>query len=166
LTIVLQKFHLWYHFESGDTAVRTTSYSLPENLYNHIDLIQPTTLFTRFRSLTTNLRRSDTQDTYKKAISQEFSTMISDASGVTQVYASCNQTITIICLKQLYNATGYKTSAKNGNQIGITGYLEQFANMQDLQLFFQDQLPDAINSSFRFVSVNGEENRFLLRLMV
>lgn len=40
--------------------------------------------------------------------------------------------------------------------IGITGYLDQFANMEDLQLFYADQRPDALNSSFKVVSVNGD----------
>jgi tripeptidyl-peptidase-1 len=75
-------------------------------------------------------------------------------SGIT-VDASCNQTITISCLKQLYNAIGFNASADVGNRIGITGYLEQFANIADLQLFYADQRPDALNSSFEFVSVAG-----------
>ncbi len=75
-------------------------------------------------------------------------------NGVT-VDASCNQTVTISCLKELYNAVGFSASAKNGNQIGITGYLGEFANNEDLQSFYADQRPDALNSSFKFVSVNG-----------
>jgi len=47
---------------------------------------------------------------------------INTLSGVT-VDPSCNQTITISCLKQLYNAVGYEASANPANSIGITGYL-------------------------------------------
>lgn len=72
-----------------------------------------------------------------------------------QVDASCNSTITVTCLQQLYNAVGFKPSGKNGNQIGITGYLEEFANIADLQLFFADQRPDALNSTFKFISIKG-----------
>lgn len=75
-------------------------------------------------------------------------------NGVS-VDASCNTTVTITCLKELYSAVGFNTSATNGNQIGITGYLEQFANIADLQLFYADQRPDALNTSFKFISVNG-----------
>ena len=31
----------------------------------------------------------------------------------------------------------------------------QFANINDLQLFYADQRPDAVGSNFTFVSVNG-----------
>jgi hypothetical protein len=39
--------------------------------------------------------------------------------------------------------------------LGITGYLEEYANIKDLQLFFQDQVPGAVNPSFKFVSIKG-----------
>ena len=58
-------------------------------------------------------------------------------------------------MKQIYNAVGYNTSSTNGNHIGITGYLEQYANKDDLQLFYKDQRPDAVGSSFNFVSIKG-----------
>ncbi|KAJ3316770.1 hypothetical protein HDV06_002891, partial [Boothiomyces sp. JEL0866] len=35
----------YIHPESGKTVVRTTEFSLPQNLYGHIDLVKPTTLF-------------------------------------------------------------------------------------------------------------------------
>lgn len=59
--------------------------------------------------------------------------IISSVTGVP-IDASCNKTITISCLQQLYNAVGYEPSANNGNSIGVTGYLEQFANIADLQV--------------------------------
>lgn len=79
---------------------------------------------------------------------------VPSASG-GKVDASCNTTITIKCLFQLYNAVGYIPSANVGNRIGVTGYLEQFANNADLQLFFKDQVPAAVGSGFTFVSVAG-----------
>lgn len=79
------------------------------------------------------------------------------ASG-GHVDASCNGTITITCLLELYNAVGYNASAHSGNHIGITGYLEQFANKQDLQTFFADQRPQAVGSSFNTIFINGKRS--------
>ena len=76
-------------------------------------------------------------------------------SDGSMVDPSCNKTVTISCVKQIYNAVGYNTSKSNGNHIGITGYLEQYANEADLQLFYRDQRPDAVGSSFNFVSIKG-----------
>ena len=95
---------------------------------------------------------------------------IVDAVSGATVDARCNATITITCLQQLYNAVGVVPSASN-NSFAVTGYLViiylvsvsfladlvqgQNANLNDLQLFYADQRPDAKGSSFTFVSVNG-----------
>lgn len=145
------KYHVWQHKSSGDYLVRTTSYSLPSNLHDHVDVIQPTTMFGRFKPAKSTISKVSP---FKKATKS--GTVVNAASGVT-VDASCNQVVTITCLQQLYNAVGFTPSAK-GNSIGITGYLEQFANMQDLQSFFADQRPDALNSTFKVILVNGGLN--------
>jgi tripeptidyl-peptidase-1 len=80
------------------------------------------------------------------------------------VDASCITTITISCLQQLYNFVGFKPSS-GGNSIGITGYLDEFANLQDLQSFYADQRPDALNSSYKYFSVNGSSAAQIHRLL-
>ena len=154
--------------------VRTTSYSLPTNLHTHIELVQPTTMFGRFKPEKSTIFGLDAAtelfDTASKALP-----LVLSASGVT-VDSSCNKTITVPCLLQLYNAVGYVPSNDPRNSIGITGYLvclltfkvflhvqiatfhfsqEEFANIQDLQTFYAEQRPDAVNSSFTFHSVAG-----------
>lgn len=151
---VLQKYHIWEH-SSGDTLVRTTSYSLPEHLYDHIELIQPTTLFSRFRPMKSSMHFD------KKAKPPTAPAKTAPAIRVPsafngQVDASCNSVITVNCLKQIYNAVGYTPLANSGNQVAATGYLEQFASTSDLQLFYKSQVPAAVNSTFTVVSVNGK----------
>ena len=68
---------------------------------------------------------------------------------------SCSGTITVKCLQQLYRTEGYVPKVPEQNSIGITGYLEQYANEVDLKLFYEDQLPEAVNSTFKLVSING-----------
>jgi hypothetical protein len=67
----------------------------------------------------------------------------------------CSRTVTIPCLRTMYNVTGYVPQATSKNKIGITGYLGQFANNADLQSFYKAELPAAVNSSFQTVLVNG-----------
>jgi tripeptidyl-peptidase-1 len=155
MTTSFQKYYIWRHLESGDAAIRTTHYSLPENLQSHIDLIQPTTLFARFKGLRSTLHWSEDQSSPEKTSSEVLPAIVSKTSGTT-VDASCDKNITITCLKQLYNAVGYNSSATNGNQLGIASYLEQYANNKDLRLFFQDQRPEALNSSYKLVSIKGK----------
>lgn len=148
-----QEYHVFTHSKTGESLVRTTAYSLPENLHGHIDVVQPTTHFTGVKALKSTLRFSENQhpviDTSAPPIK------VPSASG-GQVDASCNETITITCLLELYNAVGFNASATNGNQIAITGYLEQYANREDLQSFYALQRPEALGTTFKFVSVNGE----------
>jgi len=80
----------------------------------------------------------------------------SPVSGVT-VDQSCNETVTVKCLQQLYNAVGYVPKIpEEENRIGVSGFLEQYANIQDLNTFYAEQVPRAVNTSFEFISVNGE----------
>ena len=155
---VTQEYHVWTHDKSGDAVVRTTSYSLPEHLHEHVELVQPTTMFARTKALRTTFRFDEESGAAFKsaAVSADTPPPISvpSASG-GHVDASCNKTITITCIQQLYNAVGFAPDVKHGNEIGITGYLEQFANIADLQTFYADQRPDALNSSFTTILLNG-----------
>ncbi|EIW61376.1 tripeptidyl peptidase A [Trametes versicolor FP-101664 SS1] len=151
------EYHVWTHDASGESVVRTTEYSVPEHLDAHVELVQPTTMFSRMRSLKTTFHINDVQEKVAAAPAAAPPISIPSASG-GHVDASCNQTITITCLQQLYNAVGFTPSTKHGNEIGITGYLEEFANIQDLQSFYADQRPDALNSSFTTVLINGGLN--------
>ena len=90
----------------------------------------------------------DTPATYKNPV-----------SGAT-VDLSCNETVTVKCLQQLYNAVGYVPKIpRRENSIGVTGFLEQYANIEDLNTFYADQVPQAVGTSFEFISVNGERPR-------
>ncbi|KAN0134254.1 Peptidase S8/S53 domain containing protein [Lactarius tabidus] len=150
------EFRVWQHTLDGDVLVRTTEYSLPAHLDKHIELVQPTTAFYRTKSHDTTFRFSPILDTAPPPASSSGKISV-PGSGVT-VDASCNGTITVSCLKQLYNAVDYVPSAADKNAIAFTGYLEQFANMADLRQFYEDQVPAAVNSSFQVVLINGGLN--------
>ncbi|KAK0243100.1 tripeptidyl peptidase A [Armillaria nabsnona] len=145
-------YHVWQHTE-GDYLVRTTRYSLPEPLLDHIDVVQPTTLFGRWKGMKStvidfeNFDLGNTADVAKLDAETDY------------VDPACNVSITVSCLKQLYNAVGFVPSGRNKNStIGITAYLEQNANKADLQRFYQDQVPQAVGSTFDFIPVKGGLN--------
>ncbi|KAH8977866.1 tripeptidyl peptidase A [Lactarius hatsudake] len=150
------EFRVWKHTQDGDVLVRTTEYSLPAHLDEHIELIQPTTAFNRAKGQRTTFRFSPAPEMASSSLSSDDKISVA-GSGVT-VDASCNTTITVSCLKQLYNAVDYVPQATDKNAIALTGYLEQFANFADLQQFYVDQVPAAINTSFDVVLINGGLN--------
>ncbi|KAG0697324.1 peptidase S8/S53 domain-containing protein [Suillus ampliporus] len=147
-------YHVYKRAETGESIVRTMSYSLPEILHEHVDLIQPTTMFARSKAFKSTLHWA-TQ--LQPAVSSRSGGTITGPAG-NQIDASCTSTVTVSCLRQLYNAVDYNTSATNGNELGITGYLEQYANNLDLQQFYQLENPSAYGSNYTFVSINGGLN--------
>ncbi|KAI0059677.1 subtilisin-like protein [Artomyces pyxidatus] len=150
-------FKIFKHKKHGDEIVRTTRYSLPPHLHPHVELVQPTTLFSRVR------RRREAVHSVVQAYPRDvrsagtITVTRSDGSTMT-VDASCNATVTIACLRQLLNIGDYRASGTNGNQIGVAGYSEEYANYEDQQIFYRDQLPEAVNSSFTYTLVNGGKN--------
>ena len=146
-----QKYRVYKHEESGDYLIRTTSYSLPEYLHEHVEVMQPTTLFMRFKEqVSTLMIIEDAPAVLPPSEGQ----ILNPATGAV-VDAGCNKTITISCLQQLYNTVGYEPLKDGENGIGITAYLQQYANIQDLQSFYREQRPDALNTTFEFFSVHG-----------
>ncbi|KZV63258.1 tripeptidyl peptidase A [Peniophora sp. CONT] len=150
------KFHVWEHSSGDSTLVRTTSYSLPDHVHPHIELVHPTTYFNRARALKTTFHFSElsSADTSSPAALGKIAIPGSDVT----VDPSCNTTITVDCIKELYNAVNYTVAAADVNQLGITGYLEQFANFQDLQSFYAKQVPEAKGTSFNVTLIDGGEN--------
>ncbi|KAH9055579.1 subtilisin-like protein [Lactarius vividus] len=149
------EFRMWKHTEDGDALVRTTQYSLPPHLDEHIELVQPTTVFNRARAQRATYHFIDLDPV--ASFNSSSAKITVPGSGVT-VDASCNRAITVSCLKQLYNAVNYVPQAPDKNAIALTGYLEQFANFADLKQFYADQVPAAVNTSFDVVLINGGLN--------
>jgi tripeptidyl-peptidase I len=149
---------VWKHDRDGDVLVRTTEYSLPAHLDEHIQLIQPTTAFHRAKGQRTTFHFSPASETSPSFAAGDKITV--PGSAVT-VDASCKRTITVSCLKQLYNAAGYVPQAPQKNAIALTGYLGEFANFTDLQQFYADQVPNAVNTSFDVALIDGACHLFL-----
>jgi tripeptidyl-peptidase-1 len=112
-------------------------------------------MFARLKSFKSTIHSFD--EVTGQIVEQQTGPPIITASGIS-VDPSCNTTITPSCLKQLYNATGVTPSAHVDNSIGINGFLGQFANKQDLQSFYTALVPEALNSSFNVISVDGGLN--------
>jgi tripeptidyl-peptidase-1 len=112
-------------------------------------------MFSRFNAMKSTIHWPEAEKkatpTYKPP------TTASDAR-LAAIDPSCSQTITASCLHQLYKTGGYVQKATKKNSIGITGYLEQFANFADLKAFYEEQVPEAANSTFEVVAVSGGLN--------
>lgn len=68
----------------------------------------------------------------EKQLAESMAPAVSNA-----VPASCGSTITPACLRAMYNTVNYVPTKSANNTIGVTGYLEEYANNADLQTFFK-----------------------------
>ncbi|OAA45512.1 tripeptidyl-peptidase 1 precursor [Metarhizium rileyi] len=119
--------------DSGEVIMRTLQYSLPDNLKQHIDVVQPTTYFgAKSARLThTPLRKG-------KSLSAR---------------ASCENS-SPSCLSDLYSYSSAK--AYSNGLIGIAGFIGQFASKSDLSTFLSNQATqNNTDQSFSCVSINN-----------
>lgn len=138
-----------YQHQDGTKLVRTTSWSLPRSLHDHITTIQPTTAF---------LRANPKGDTVLTVPVEVDLSELTAAANSTTINSNCNfGGMTPRCLRILYNTVNYKPQVPNNNSVGFTNYLGQVSNRSDARIFLQNFRPEAIDSAYAVtqVSVNG-----------
>ncbi|KAI0247094.1 subtilisin-like protein [Lactifluus subvellereus] len=151
-TLLDASYQLYRHAETNETILRTIGYALPAALLEHVQTVAPTTYFGSPRALRqTSCLRPD-GPTLPKG-DQDL-----QGAGSTGVPARCSTTITPTCLRALYNTSTYVPAAAGRNQLGIAGYLNEFASQLDLTQFMSRFRPDAVTASFTVQQVHGGGN--------
>ncbi|KAH7067243.1 peptidase S8/S53 domain-containing protein [Paraphoma chrysanthemicola] len=123
-------------------ALRTLEYSVPEDVAEHINLVQPTTRFAAIRA---------NHDTVSEVMAVQI------ASNAANVTVNCDLGITPACLKRLYQIN-YTPDANSGSKVAFASYLEEYARYNDLALFEKNILPEAVGQNFSVVQYNGGLN--------
>ncbi|KAL6706091.1 Tripeptidyl-peptidase sed2 [Coniothyrium glycines] len=133
----------WYVSEEARPrkVLRTLEYSIPEDIAQHISLVQPTT---RFASVRAN--HETEREVYGLAL-------VAAANSTV----NCDATITPQCLKTLYKIE-YKPDPNSGSKVAFASYLEEYARYSDLTLFEKNILPEAVGQNFSVVQYNGGLN--------
>ncbi|KAF2680480.1 tripeptidyl-peptidase 1 precursor [Lentithecium fluviatile CBS 122367] len=140
------EYHNYKH-EDGHVVSRTTHWSLPRHLHDHIDTIQPTTSF---------MRGAKNDATWVNV-------PVTVPSGYTpasnpDIAKVCNvSSVTPECFATLYKTKGYKTKAGDKNSVGFTNYLGEIPIRPDTDLFLQKYRPEAVSSAktFKQYSIDG-----------
>ncbi|KAI0356281.1 family S53 protease [Trametes cingulata] len=142
------EFAVFNHTPTGSTHVRTLAYSIPADLQGHLDFVHPTTVFAQpFAGRVFDFVPSRA-DKPEPAVN-----LTSDA-----VPASCATTITPACLQALYGIPATLATVKS-NTLGVSGFIEQFANQQDLRTFLQRFRPDLPSTTtFTTQTLDGGSN--------
>lgn len=122
------KYHVYKHSSTQSTVIRTTSYSIPSILYDHITVITPSTYFGSPKPL----RQTSFIQTLS-TLGNALNDAISIATDGPPITASCDDRITPSCLDALYNIS-YTPVSTNTNSFGVVGYLDEFATHADLKV--------------------------------
>jgi tripeptidyl-peptidase-1 len=137
------------YYSSGTThKLRTTQYSIPDNLAGDIDLISPTTYFGK-----TAVAGSIVSFTTKDGVAVSST---ESAPSQVSVDASCQTSVTPPCLKQLYSVGDYTPDPAAGSRIGFGSFLNQSAIYSDLAQF--EQHFDIPSQNFSVELINGATN--------
>ncbi|KAJ7804158.1 family S53 protease [Mycena olivaceomarginata] len=137
------QFSVFTHSKTGKTIIRTLQYSLPAPLTQHVEFFHPTTSF----ALPLNSRPKFVASRAKRA-----------TPGSDNLPDSCTSTMTPACLQLLYNIPTAPATQKS-NTLGVAGFLDQWANQEDLTAFLASFRND-INSSTTFAleTLDGGSN--------
>jgi len=120
----------YQHYESnGVRKLRTSQYSIPDELEKYIALIEPGTYLGRpqpvvSREQAPDMPSSEAQGGYQPG----------DLSK-RQLDPSCQTSITPACLQVMYNIANYKPDPAAGSKIGFGSFLNESARYRDLTQF-------------------------------
>lgn len=136
-----------YEHTDGGRLVRTSQWSLPQHLHEHIDTIQPTTSFMRYIAQKTTV--------YTNAPPVGGNATPSNAT----LAKVCNvSSVTIECFKTLYNLLEYEPKELKLNKVAFTNYLDELPLRPDAKLFLEQFRPDVnphVADTFPQISINN-----------
>lgn len=145
----------WYEYEEGGgPKLRTLSYSVPDGVADHVDLVQPTTRFGQLGAKRSTIFDMTIID---EDVNAPSAASVDGVKAKVNVDAAvCGATITPDCLKSLYNIN--YTPKEKGNLVAFASYLEEYARYSDLQTFETNYVPAAKGQNFSVTLINGGLN--------
>ncbi|KAL8707248.1 MAG: hypothetical protein Q9220_007691 [cf. Caloplaca sp. 1 TL-2023] len=141
------KFYYYTNSVNKMERIRTLQYSVPRDLHSYVHMIQPTTRFGQVSPQRSTI--------YQHFEIGEAKNSMSRYPGSQLNATFCNTTITPQCLRDLYHIGNFRGTAKNGNKIGVCGYLEEYAKFNDFSQFTAEYAPYAAKENFTYVLING-----------
>jgi len=145
------EYSLYRHVD-GEQMIRTTEWSLPLHLHEHINTIQPTNSFMRIK------KRSPLPETFEKRapkLTVEFD--LNDKSELTPytpaVAAACNPAlVTPDCLRTFYGTINYTVQTKS--EVALCDYLGEVNLRSDVKQYLEMFRPDAVAGADEFKQIS------------
>ncbi|OXV11389.1 hypothetical protein Egran_00847 [Elaphomyces granulatus] len=134
------RFYSFHNKLSTISQIRTLGYAVPRHIRPFIEMIQPTTRFNHIRG------------------QKNFILKVEKGTPISEVDVDCNVTITPTCLRDLYGLGNRMMVPNPRNKLGISSYLEQYGQYDDLQYFLRSFAPDMADANFTVQSIKGGRN--------
>ncbi|KAI0256021.1 subtilisin-like protein [Lactifluus subvellereus] len=143
-----------YTHPSGHEQTSCESYSVPEYMREHVELIKPTVHFVhRLPDVPSSLhKRGKLGAPDPNQGPKTTGTKVTNANSLS--LANCDKFITPDCLRALYNID-YKPRCPNQNSFGIVEFTPQAYLASDLDMFFTDFSNSQVGKRPVLVSIDG-----------
>lgn len=151
-----------YEHVDGSRLIRTTSWSLPVHLHEHIENIQPTNAFFRSEPKRSSLKIASD---WKKADGKGFPSQSSAkySASNSSVDSVCDtDLVTPLCLRTFYGTINYTAQVPGQNKVGLNDFLGESNNRSDTKLFLEKYRPEAASAAYSFEVViidNGNDEQ-------
>ncbi|KAI0775553.1 subtilisin-like protein [Trametes elegans] len=152
--LLAAEYHVYTH-PSGARQIGCHSYTVPEHVREHVDIIQPTVHF---------MHRLPRKDQLQKRSLGESGKLESAIHGgpktngqkvtITPSLEHCDEMITLDCLRALYSID-YTPQSTDKNTFGILELTPQAFLQSDLDMFFANFSPSQVGQAPVLVSIDG-----------
>ncbi|KAG5983671.1 hypothetical protein E4U55_007538 [Claviceps digitariae] len=146
-----------YSFGDGKPILRTTEYSIPDELTSAIDFVHPITNFmTPEHEVSVAPQPPKQQQPQPQQEEQELHRGPHNRRDV-----ACSSNTTLDCIKKLYRINYSTPYGSSPVRFGIAGFLQQWASFADLRQNFEISRPDLIQAGYNFTVelIKGGENK-------
>lgn len=134
-----------YEHTDGTRLVRTTEYSLPIHLREHIAIITPTNQFLRSDPRGKKYRTGGAPVPYQPPAEPT----------VGSVDAVCNfSLVTPTCLRTIYGTINYTAQVPGKNKVALNDFLGELNLRSDAKHFLELFRPDAVAGASEFVQIS------------
>ncbi|PCH35755.1 subtilisin-like protein [Wolfiporia cocos MD-104 SS10] len=147
-------YSVFTHDQTGHSAIRTLSYSIPSDLVDHVALVHPTVTFpSGHKHSPVVVQKADPH-----ADSQQSTGVLNVPTPQSSSPCSPGRFMVPTCLQGLYGIPSGPSNSSS-NSIAVTGYDNEYAQESDLKQFLSEYRTD-MNSSTTFTlqTVNGGSN--------
>ncbi|KAI0694701.1 subtilisin-like protein [Earliella scabrosa] len=145
------EYHVYTH-PSGAEQISCHSYSVPEHVREHIDLIKPTVHFLHGLPKPDQLQKRSFEHPTSHA---RFGPKTNGkAVTITPNLENCDQLITLDCLRALYSIDHSPVSTDK-NTFGIVEFTPQAFLQGDLDMFFANFSPSQVGTEPTLISIDG-----------